>query len=49
MVRGMSSGRYYDLAGHFTEDEKMDLSRRVDIIVMKDTGKRLKLFDIALP
>lgn len=48
-VRGMSSGRYYDLSNDFTEDEKLDLSRRVDLIVMKDDGKRLKLFDIGLP
>ncbi len=49
IVRGMSSGRYYDLSNDFTENEKLDLSRRVDLIVMKDDGKRLKLFDIGLP
>ena len=45
-VRGMASGRYFDLSDEFTEDEKLSLSRRVDIVIMKDDGKRLKLFDI---
>ncbi len=48
-VRGMASGRYFDLNGDFTEQQKLSLSRRVDIVVLKDDGKRLKLFDIGMP
>lgn len=49
VVRGMASSRYYDLDDSFTENEKYNLSRRVDIVMMRDSRKRLKVFDIGVP
>ena len=49
IVRGMASSRYYDLGNQFTEEKKLALSRRVDIVVMRDSRKKLKVFDIGLP
>ncbi len=49
VVRGQASGRYADLPPNLSTREKRDLSRRVDIVIMEDDGKRLKLFDIGLP
>ena len=48
-VRGHASARYYDLPKIMSEQERLDLSRRVDVVIMEDDGKRLRLFDIGLP
>lgn len=48
-IRGQASGRYEDLPESISMAERLDLSRRVDIVIMEDDGKRLKLFDIGLP
>jgi chemotaxis protein MotB len=48
-IRGSSAGRYDDLPPGLTETEKLDISRRVDIVIMEDDGKRVKLFDIEKP
>lgn len=48
-VRGMAAGRYADLPAGLSEQEKLDLSRRVDIVIMEDDGKRVKQFDIGVP
>lgn len=48
-VRGQASGRYYDIPESVPVSERQDLSRRVDIVVMEDDGRTLKLFDIGLP
>lgn len=46
VVRGQAAGRYADIPANLGEVERLDLSRRVDIVIMEDDGKRLKLFDI---
>lgn len=48
-IRGQASGRYEDVPQSIPENERLDLSRRVDIVVMEDDGRREKLFDIGLP
>lgn len=48
-VRGQASGRFDDIPKIVPESERLDLSRRVDIVVMEDDGKSGKLFDIGLP
>ena len=48
-IRGMAAGRYADLPEGLSEEEKLSISRRVDIVIMEDDGKRVKLFDIGLP
>jgi chemotaxis protein MotB len=48
-VRGQASGRFYDIPKSVSVEERLDLSRRVDIVVMEDDGRRQKLFDIGLP
>jgi chemotaxis protein MotB len=48
-VRGQASGRYGDISNSISADERSALSRRVDIVVMEDDGRRLKLFDLGLP
>ena len=48
-IRGYGSGRYEDLPVEFAESERLDLSRRVDVVIMEDDGRRMKLFDIGLP
>ncbi len=48
-VRAQASGRYGDLADKLPEAERLSLSRRVDIIIMEDDGKRLKFFDLSMP
>jgi chemotaxis protein MotB len=45
-VRGMSSARYDDLGANIPEDRRLDLSRRVDIVILKDKGKVRAFFDI---
>ena len=49
LVKGYASGRYNDLSSDFSEEMRMSLSRRVDIVIREDDGKRVKLFDIGLP
>jgi len=49
MTRGLSSARYEELSGDVPEAERLSLSRRVDIVVLKHDGtKRFtgNLFDI---
>lgn len=48
-VRGQASGRFNDIPKSVPELERLDLSRRVDIVVMEDDGRRKRLFDIGLP
>lgn len=48
-IRGQASGRFDDIPKTVPGDTRLDLSRRVDIVVMEDDGRRLKLFDIGLP
>ncbi|MCB9988747.1 MAG: OmpA family protein [Rhodospirillales bacterium] len=43
-VRGMASGRYDDLQGVVDEDERLKISRRVDIVLMDHDGSRGKVF-----
>lgn len=38
IARGMSSARYDELPSNISEQQRLDLSRRVDIIVMRDDG-----------
>lgn len=49
LVRGQASGRYQDLPDTISQAERLDLSRRVDIVVMEDDGRKDPLFDIGLP
>lgn len=49
IVRGQASGRFKDLPQTIPRQERLDLSRRVDILIMEDGGRRRKLFDIGLP
>ena len=48
-IRGQASGRFDDIPETVPVAERLDLSRRVDIVVMEDDGRRTKLFDIGLP
>lgn len=43
-IRGHSSGRYEDLHGVVDEEQRLDLARRVDIIVRDDDGSKQKVF-----
>ncbi|MCB9996496.1 MAG: OmpA family protein [Rhodospirillales bacterium] len=43
-VRGHSSGRYEDLYGIADEQQRLDLSRRVDIIILDHDGSKEKVF-----
>ncbi len=40
IVRGLSSARYDELPEDVPEDERLSLSRRVDVVIMKDDGSR---------
>lgn len=40
-VIGASSGRYGDISDSFSESERKALSRRVDIVLMEDDGRKL--------
>ncbi|MCB1531621.1 MAG: OmpA family protein [Alphaproteobacteria bacterium] len=40
IVRGLSSARYDQLPDDMDEEARMDLSRRVDIVIMEDDGSR---------
>ncbi len=46
-VRGVSSARFDALPDHMSEDDKYALSRRVDIVVMNDSGYRKNAFDVS--
>lgn len=43
IVRGLSSARYDELPESLPEEERLDLARRVDIVIMKDDGSRALL------
>lgn len=44
-IHGLSSGRYEDLEGIITDENKrLDLARRVDIVVMDNDGTKQKVF-----
>lgn len=45
VVRGVSSARYEDLPESISEEERLDLSRRVDIVIMKDDGSGQIMLD----
>lgn len=45
-IRGFGSARYDDISGGIPEQERLDLSRRVDIMVMEDDARRVKMLDI---
>ncbi|MEM8833253.1 MAG: flagellar motor protein MotB [Pseudomonadota bacterium] len=45
-IKGYAAARYYDLSDDFSEEDRMALSRRVDIIIREDDGRRFKLFEI---
>ncbi len=40
IVRGLSSARYDELPVELSEEERLSLSRRVDIVIMKDDGSQ---------
>jgi chemotaxis protein MotB len=42
IVRGMSSARYDELPESLPDQQRLDLSRRVDIVVMTDDGRTRK-------
>ncbi|MEM7650769.1 MAG: flagellar motor protein MotB [Pseudomonadota bacterium] len=46
VIRGFSSSRYDDLPEEMNEEERLSLSRRVDIVVEKDDGSNRKLLQI---
>lgn len=48
-IKGQGSGRFDDIPDSFSVAERLDLSRRVDIVIMADDGRRTRLFDIGLP
>lgn len=43
-LRGLGSGRYADLSGIADEEKRLDLSRRVDIIILDHDGSKQKVF-----
>ncbi len=45
-VRGLSSSRYDELSEDVPEQERYDLSRRVDIIIMDEAGLRSKFYNV---
>lgn len=46
ILRGLSSGRYADLPEDMSEEEKLSLSRRVDIVLMRDDGRTPSMLDL---
>lgn len=47
IVRGLSSARYEDLPETMSEQQRLSLARRVDIVIMPDDGTvRTKTFDV---
>lgn len=49
IIRGQASGRFDDIPDSIDVAERLDLSRRVDIVVMEDDGRQKNVFDIGLP
>lgn len=49
IIRGQAAGRYQDLPKSMAEEHRLNVSRRVDIVIMEDDGKRVKLFEIGVP
>lgn len=45
-VRGLSSARYHELSDSVSEDERLSLARRVDIVIMKDDGSQRALTSV---
>lgn len=45
-IRGLSSARYDEIEGDGAVEFKQNAARRVDIIIMKDTGKRREFFKL---
>lgn len=43
-IRGSASGRYQELNGIVDENQRLELSRRVDIVIMNHDGKARKVF-----
>ena len=43
-IRGAASGRYQELNGIVDENQRLELSRRVDIVIMNHDGKARKVF-----
>jgi chemotaxis protein MotB len=48
ITRGLSSARYDELPEEWAEERKYDISRRVDILIMKDDGNRRDVVDLQL-
>ncbi|MCI5060260.1 MAG: OmpA family protein [Alphaproteobacteria bacterium] len=48
VVRGQASGRYDDLPDTVSATDRLDLSRRVDIVVMEDDGRRSLTSDLSI-
>lgn len=48
-LRGLASGRFNDMPDTIPIKERLDVSRRVDVVIMEDDGRQKKLFDIGLP
>ncbi|HRQ61536.1 MAG TPA: flagellar motor protein MotB [Alphaproteobacteria bacterium] len=44
-LRGMSSARYDELPADLGEDKRLDLSRRVDIVILKTTGAQVQRYN----
>lgn len=47
ILKGLSSGRYDDLSETVSEEERLSLSRRVDVVIMRDDGS-YRLFGAGL-
>ncbi len=47
-VRGLSSAYFDELSTDIPEDTRLDLSRRVDIVIMEDDGRRVKFTDLGV-
>lgn len=43
-VRGMSSARYDELPQDLPEDKRLDLARRVDIVILRTTGAQVQRY-----
>lgn len=49
MVQGFSSARFDELPEDIQGEERLALSRRVDIKILRDSGKRRQVFDLGFP
>lgn len=47
-LQGMASARYDELPDDISEEERLSLSRRVDIVILKSTGNKRHGFDLGL-